>query len=807
MNDMSLNPNLVALLKKNFPSFLVESNGETLFDFNVGNTIKKLKLTSVNTEKICYALSHGQHLKGQEKQHIEHQIGKNFADVCCILPNNGEPIYLGITENKILDGNLEKTLNNALTQVFDNYITTLIQNGAMFAPTKDKPKNFAVTICVFNPEVFLSNPYNFKIYCDDGESNAEQRLEKYGFVIMNAFVNIDSIKNGANNLISQFKEFLNGKIHSTHLSLIAPNLVEFLGYAQKDASDCIDNLSITTKIANLNRIPLFNHNSASKINNPRDISQESNHIFKKDILTTLLNVYKKFCDSINKNNSFEITKEECYRSLGAKAREVIYNSNQTIIILDDTRETSLQDRFKKVTTYYSSDISLIDGQHSTREYFNILKDFEQNNTHTIDLSSQNLIEEIFGNLSAFNYTGFVEFLREHPILLSAKGFSDMSLAQQAAKNQNNIRKQTTIEVITNHNKERSSRICNYMNSFNSNYKVLNPKSSFSHEMLKDSKIKPIKAHLIINVWAFFNEDFIDTFISKQDNYSKIYGNQSSITTPNPLNYHKTLEWFIQKNQDIFKIIKNLEAINDNLIKLNDELSEIEIAGIIDKIMFIKQEIEDFILENKNFSGGKDVIKKIISLTNRIDDTPTTQYLDLIPLVESALNSLDNMQSLNTTKVKNAFDIIAAAQEYADNNRKSFTLLKRGIHNMDTYFLNILCLELRIGLIGQYTDDSNTQLIKPEDAINYVTKELIDKAIKVMDKNLNETEKHIETHNIPKKSLVIGSNQKDLPEDIKKIMFSFYPNLKVIDQYTIQIGGHEIKHSKAPIQTIQNIVVK
>lgn len=784
MRDMPMSEIQKELLRKNFSQYLIVENGEEYFKFDVGDTCKNLKLTSVNTEKICLALSVGRHIGSCDKFHVEHNIGEFFADGAYIYPQNGESIYLGIVENKILDGELKKTVTLALDQSYNKYITSLIHNGEKFLPfSEDKPRNFAVTVNVFKTEVFLSSAYNYQNYCDDSIFTAEERLEKYGFVSLTAFVNIESIKRGSNSLLAEFKEFFEGKVKSKYLSFIHPILLNFVGYAQKDAEDCIDNIQITTRVKNLDTIPLYNHNPSSKINNPRDISEEPNEKFTKEVFTSFVFSYKKYIDSKTKKTNGYISKGEAYRSLGAKQREVIYNTNQTMVILDETTR-KIEERKSQVTNYYTCDMSLVDGQHSTRQYYDTYNYFKNNTKNTIDVSYQSIIKEYFGNLHSFDYDGFLDFLIDYPIIISLKGFSDMSLAEQAAKNQNNIRKQTRADVLNNMYKERTLTIATHCNGFNSLYKIFTPKSSFSNPKLRGDKIKPIPGSLFVNVWAFFNVDFMDTFIKKQDNMNKFVSSNSAISTLNSVNYSKALDWYIVKNEPVLNVIKYLGNLNDclnDLMSDNDQLDQLDEEGIFKKIKNIKIELEYLIDEDKYLKENKFINKKIYGLLARFDDVNEDEYVNLTPKVVSTMIELDQLQALNNMHVDKAFKIISAFKDYSEINKNKFKFLAQGKNNGELYLLNIFCLYLRMKL----KDKEGSK------AIMFVDDQLIAETLALMDKNLSIVEQYINDNNIDKKDLFIGSNQHDIRADVKKLMFNFVEdNSPIKDIININVGNKD-----------------
>lgn len=747
----TINNNILTLLKTKFSEYINQDN----FIFNVGVENKEIPLISDNIEKICFAVGPGKLLKNNVFLYPENKIKENFIDFAYIAPYNNSSVYMGLIENKQLDGSIDNTIVKAVEQIYFQYLLNLLDNKENFFQHSDeRPNNISLSICIFDPIKYLNNPYNFNNYCNDGSSNKEQRIDKYGFVILTAFVNVFSIKK-LEDLQKEFDKFSSNN-KKDNLSYIIPDMKVFQGYIQKDAFDSILNTNVTISFEQLSNLPFFNINTSSQISNTRDFSLNNMKAekFKQEIFKTLL---INFRASQDKKNSINIS--ESYRSLGAKNREVSFYIPQTIVFLDENRQQKMHQK----AFYLTTNMSLIDGQHSSIHLIEILKSLAINDMQTLDNSYKTIINKIYTRESDFVYEDFKKFVKEHHVNISFKGFSKEEVAQKAAANQNNIKKQTAFEKLLNNNRAKLLKVINFYNQLNSNYKMTVNKSSWSNDLLINNNIKTLSAEYLVNIWAFWNEKFFEEYSQKDLN--KIIGKQSSLTTANTNNFSKAIEWFLKKNKsmielnkkilDLISIIEKLEEYDDTADNTGEDNIEALIKNYEKQII----KLDEFYEKNKN-QFSKDKLDRIIGhlLTSFEDDKE--DYSNLLDNLSKLLNKLDNMQEVFEDRVKNGLKIIVKSFEYYQSNSPDFSFLEERKTEAYFYILNIINLFLVLSLKNKNISHS----------LDNVTDELINNIILEVQQRLIKANQYVKIKNMTLATLHFGNNQHTMDIDFHEILF-------------------------------------
>jgi len=516
INFRPLNQTTITQLEEHFSDYIDSSN---IIFFNIGNikNHKPLNLMEVNLEKICFAVGPGKVHIDDNNLLMEEYIKSDLhnpkpVDFCYKINYKDESRILGFIENKILPSTTENSvfqkINEASKQVFENYLQPLKKAANKKYFPDLSPKNFSISICLFYPEKYLSNPYFYYNYCNDKDSNAIERIHKYGFVMLTVFIHTDAI-NSVEGLELEFKKFFN-QSHNFNGSLIIPELNSYTGFIQKDVYDSVYNMSMTITAPQLKNLPYFNSNPSSRISNPRNLSSNINKQYSpllKEIFFSLVSNYKQY-ESFKNTTTYDLS--EAHRSLGANPRSISFYIPQTIVHishynLDSTIQ--LEERMNQQISFLTCNMSMIDGQHSSKAIDIIIENI--NKSKILDLELQSIIDNVYGNDSSqFTYESFKKFVNNHHINLSFKGFSIEQKAQQHATNLNNIGKQTDNEKVINDNREKILKISNiYNHKTDSKYKIDVNKGSWVNANIKGINI--VSMEKLVNVYGVWNqkEDF------------------------------------------------------------------------------------------------------------------------------------------------------------------------------------------------------------------------------------------------------------------------------------------------------------
>ena len=753
MNYIKLiDSDILELLNKNFIEYIEQD----IFLFNVGIEKKKIPLISDNIEKICFALGPGKLLQNNMFLHTENKIEDNTVDFAYIAPHDNKSVYMGLIENKQLDGTIDNTIKVGVNQMYSQYLLNLLgkKEDNFFNHSDERPNNIALSICIFNPKKYLENAYNFNNYCNDENSTKEQRMEKYGFVILTAFVNAFSIKK-VEDLQREFDKFSTSN-KKDNLSYIIPDMKIFQGYIQKDAFDSILNTNVTISFEQLSNLPFFNINTASQISNTRDFSLNNTKAekFKQEIFKTLLTNFKA---SQDKKSTINLS--ESYRSLGAKNREVSFYIPQTIVFLDEDNKEKMHQR----AFYLTTNMSLIDGQHSSIHLIEILKSLDNNDFSTLDNSYKTIINKIYPRESDFIYEGFKNFVKSHHVNISFKGFSKEDVAQKAAANQNNIKKQTAFEKLLNNNRAKVLKVINYYNLINSSYKMTVNKSSWSNQILKGKEIKILSAEYLVNISAFWNESFFKEYEGKDLN--KIIGKQSSLTTANANNFGKAIDWFIKRNNptielnkkilDLINIIEKLEEYDETAENIHDNNIEALNKNYEKQI----KRFDDFYEKNKNHFS-KDKLDRVIGHLLTSFDNDREDYDGLLDALTILLNKIDNMHEVYEERITKGLEVIIKSYEYYQNNNKDFSFLEERKTETFFYILNIINLHLVLHLQSKNLSHSLSNLKNG----------FIDEVIVDVKNRLIKANEYVKLNNMTLSKLHFGNNQHPMDIEFHKILF-------------------------------------
>lgn len=525
---------IIKLVKKNHKNFINEKNELFFSENNISQWSSE-----TNIEKLCFKCGPAKQIINKDNILYEAPLmneNDNNNRMDAILTSR-KGLFLknkvfSIIENKIAFDNNEKDkkIEEAISQI--NHYVDLLK----FDDRYDLNHDFFVSICIYNPYIFLRENNPYLNYLNDKFSSIDDKYEKYGILILTKKINIIESKIHINSLKAQ-------KIN------IIPTIIELTGNLNLN-EHFIDknNFTMNVYFSELVKLPLVNVNPSSKINNPREYVQDT-----PENATRRLRIFKTM------ESLYEEDDNTRSRSLGAKNRELAYNINETIIFNYPNPDKKLL--FQDLLIIVTTNMSLIDGQHSTRAF--------------IDLYNNK-----YGNLdkSFYNQDDFKNKISKYYFGLNFKGYNNVELALNASINQNNISKQKKMDEFLLQYRDHIIRLANYYNGKTSYILNFN-KSSYNSDLVNINNNIVVWAHYFTYIWGVFvnstNKDILNAINDTLSNNSK------GKTTPSQGYALKdSILWvFEQSNdKDILrleeKISKYLNMIQDNKeIENNDDYFE------------------------------------------------------------------------------------------------------------------------------------------------------------------------------------------------------------------------------------------
>lgn len=746
-NSRPLDANKVKLLEQNFKEYIENDT----FKFKIGNikNHKNLNLVESNLEKICFAIGPGKsHIQNNNlimEEYIKSELySSKPIDFCYKVNYRDETRIMGFIENKILNSitlqSVSKKIIETTKQIYEHYLEPLKKDNKELYFSELTPKNFSISICLFKPDTYLSNPYFYYTYCNDRDSSPIERLEKYGFLMLTIFIHTDSIVS-PEGLDTEFQKFLK-QPSNLNGSLTIPEIKIFNGFIQKDVYNSIFNMSMTITLPQLNNIPYSNINPSSRIANTRNLSLGNSkpHLsLQKEIFFTLVSNYKKY--ESGKNTGYDLP--EAYRSLGAKPREISFYTPQTIIHISDNvlekniKEDSnslIEEKMNQQISFLTCNMSMIDGQHSSKSLQLIIE--KLNSSTNLDVELQSIIDNVYGKHSTqFTLQKFKNFLTNHHINISFKGFSQEEFAQQAAINQNNIRKQTDIEKVINENREKILKIANSFNHrVNSKYKIDVNKGSWTSSNLEGKQIELVSIDNLVSVYGIWyqKKDFFSDF----KNINRLLGKSNSPCNPiTNSTLEKSIDWYIKMDTDMIELISKINKIIDQTYKIIN----------FDNITDTEDSIDDLIQKNyKYISYLTEYLKKIHNkFTNNLDSV----YKKLIRAIDEgnednwnalldSLNKSNDMLSKHSDIWEERIDLAMLLYIKTLNFIKSSSVNFFTEKKTDTFYyvFNLINVFIRIKLLQSEPNNSNP--------IHLLNGKLIDSYLIELSKRLINAEHYV-----------------------------------------------------------------
>jgi hypothetical protein len=382
--------------------------------------------------------------------------------------------------------------------------------------------------------------------------------------------------------------------------------------------------------------------------------------------------------------------------------------------------------------------------------------------NSLDNSYKTIINKIYHKESDFSYNEFKNFIKEHHVNISFKGFSKEDVAQKAAANQNNIKKQTSFEKLLNSNRSKLLKITNFYNSLKSKYKMTVNKSAWSNNQLVDKEIQILSAEYLVNIWAFWKENFFEEYTSKDLN--KIIGKQSSLTTANSNNFNKATDWFIKKTKLIIELNKKIIDLIDITSELEDHDDTDDTSKNIDALNadYEKQiqKFHDFINKNEQELLKIKIYQNITRVLICIEDNKE-DYKAISSSLIGLLDKLDNMSEVFSDRITKGLEIITKSYEYYQNNISDFSFLEERKTETYFYLLNIINLHLVLSL-----KEKNL-----EHLLDNVTTEFIDDVIKNVQQRLIKANEYVKDNHLTLSKLNFGNNQHSMDKTFHQVLFN------------------------------------
>lgn len=710
LNTRPLDNDTIKQLELNFSTYL-DSNKNFIFKIGNKKNHRSLNLMEVNLEKICFAVGPGNpHINSPNlimEEYIESDLtNPKPIDFCYKVNYKDESRIMGFIENKIIRSISEQSIFNKLDeatkQIYDNYLKPLKKRKEQIFSDLS-PKNFSISVCLFYPEIYLEKPSAYYNYCNDGDSSPIERIEKYGFVMLTLFVHTESI-NSAEGLNLEFKKFFNSTTNFFGAYII-PELITFNGFIQKDVFNSIFNMSMTTTLPQLNCIPYSNINPSSRITNTRNLSANSTKnqsSLQKEIFSTLVSNYKKY-ESGNKQG-YDLA--EAYRSLGAKPREISFYIPQTIVHInqnenDSVNSLSVEERMNQQISFLTCNMSMIDGQHSSKSFEFIIDNIS--NSAKLDLELQAVIDNIYGNSSTqFTYHLFKNFLNNHHINLSFKGFFQEDFAQQAAINQNNIKKQTDIEKIINEYREKILKIANsFNNRIESKYKLDVNKGSWTNAKLDGQDIELVSMDSLVNVFGVWNQK--EEFFLDEKNINRLLGKSNSPCNPiTNSTLEKSIDWYIKMDKDMSDVTNKINKIINHTYKIINFHTFVDNEDSIDdliqeNITYI-QSLETF-LDSINYKFINDLREINRKLRRAIDEGFDHNWSSLLDSLYKSSDMLNKYNEIWEDRIDTSMLLYTKSINFLKNYGTSFFTEKK----TDTFYhiFSLINVFIRLKILKTY----------------------------------------------------------------------------------------------------------
>ena len=538
--------NWIQQLKTNFGSFIKNDR------FEHGSL--SIALEENNRERILCTLTAGQmvNIKDRAKtgysleMKIQDGTNNKYADLT-LIHNDDEtnPKILWLNENKITDSitTLEHKVKKGAEQLYDDHFKPLKDAGRFIETTEGN--NLFLSVSVFNPELFLERSDNLQNYLNSTLTDAFKRFKLFGFLILTISIDSNTIRS-RNDLTEIFNDMLHNKVTKhlkTSTSFTIPHMINLRG--QITEYEDIHEINARVQIKNLEGLPFYNANPTSQIANTRDYDAEEGESLEIKILESLLVNYASLSELLKcpgSQRTHKKLKNEAYRSLGAKDRIIAYNQKQTVVILTAPQVDSIRE-----VLYVTTDMALIDGQHSSKAFINILERIKLN---APDIQTQKLIDKMNKTVAfVAGWKDFCSFVNEHPIGISVTGFETLENAQSVAINQNSIRRQSKIAETVNAQRSTIVKLAEHWNRSNSNTKLLFNKSAYLHLVRRPEWIY-LDPNILTPVKALWHDK--NTFFTCDiDTYSKFIAKTGSPGNGAiGKNFESSLNWyFVNREAD------------------------------------------------------------------------------------------------------------------------------------------------------------------------------------------------------------------------------------------------------------------
>ncbi len=629
--------NYKQLIRDNFYHLVETENGEEGIwdgDRNKPNNFLPIDNKTLQ-ERICFVLGPKKvitQFTSDASKFIESEIyaEKSRSDALFLNRKDGKREIISIFENKIVSyvdpQKVDDEVYLAFKQAASKYILEHYKNNELLvkktpeiggAVINENDIVVSLTVLCYNPKVYLQGSNYLRLYIDDvnkASKSAKKLLEQYGIYAKTMFLT----KKEVLNLVNELEKDKNANIDYNGLavdedrrSLVFPIICEMKGHVKNDIHNNERNLSFQSKLSMLERLPLQNITTNSSISNTRDKTDNDRTLeeYFDEISSTIVSTYADNKSNLLKNDTFVKGTLN-----GAKPREVFYNAKQTLLhwrhrVDSNTPEwknLTEEEKLSNCALYVSTDMTLIDGQHSSgavMDFLNVIsEDPKRQMLCNIDYKSALAkLNKIFkqNKLSYEHDKADVEaFAKNLLIDVNIRGISNSHVASKMVRNQNNIKQQSNFDQWLDQNKLITKKIAGHFNDlkFSDNVYIKTTKDASQFNAFKTNPQKPKALDFVY--FIFFARIFqIKDPMDKKGTYFGLQTNENNKTYAKiALTFYYNSSTLVNKIND--KILKKREDENNDFnpsyaaVGDDDEISIVKTLAMLEgQVNELKKEFE------------------------------------------------------------------------------------------------------------------------------------------------------------------------------------------------------------------------
>ena len=691
------------------------------------------------------------------------QIGKNRKDE--------EYVYSldHIIENKIVNNinknEIKSQIKFAINQIHE-YITQIV----LFNKNIEFPDQMNISICLFNEEKIMEDYNNLGMYIESNFNHFKDVLyvpdlfidkafllmNNTGYLVLNWIINKKDIsiednisKDKIDNYFSKVKSFLEKdssldsnykkKLPSSFMLPIHLNLESDVQHLirHKRNNNLIDFI-LDIKLEQINKFYYFNPKTNSKLNNTRDITLENLNELYQGITNTFLEVFFK---GLSISNDAE--KKELYKSIGYQFREINYKPSETTINIIEGNKISIS----------STDIALVQGQHSTKGLDDILVSIKRiiDNENNLDINQKFLKDSLYKHYKSYKdidvdvkelYNKFSDFVNNLMISFKFNGFNNDENSERFSRNNNNVKAQSKKDELLNKYKDDFKNLVLLYNEGHKT-KILIQKDIFQNEIFKNNSnifITELLTPISIKETEAIMKDFDNKLKEKLDNNNIlnklddikkiIYPYQKSLFSLEKVRRNHNCDE-ISRNYDKFK--SSFFSLNKTIINNNHEelLKIIRSQKTLEEKIKLLSKLKEKHENNKNpnvylYNTTNDLINFVSSkfIAAKEFDNDQEMMLKMSENIEKQYNEEIIKKERENNKYK--IELLDAYINLVTKLKISYKSLSKNIQNMfykDKYIL-IFCYNI-INNIYNNKVSSNKNIINDKNFIKNINGDFYD----------------------------------------------------------------------------------